>query len=115
MLKLFSRSEPAYPTTLEVRLLTDYCEAMERLRVKLDAPLYLTSACRSPKHDAKIGGHPHNFHSMINGHWGIGRIYTVAGVAAAVGIFVRKRSGPDCCQFAPITLDHRAPSSTKTN
>jgi len=115
MLNLFSRSELACPTIPEVRFTTGFCEALERFRVKLDAPIYLTSACRSPKYNAKVGGHPRKLHSRINGLLGIGRIYAVAGVAAAVVMFVRKRSGPDCRQFAPITLDHRAPNSTKTN
>ena len=109
MLNLFLRSELACPTTPEVRLATGICEALERLRVELDAPIYLTSACRSPKHNAKVGGHPRNLHSIINGHLGIGRFYAVAAVAAAVVMFVR---APDCRQFAPITHDHRAPSST---
>ena len=115
MLNLFLRSELACPTTPEVRLATGFCEALERLRVELDAPIYLTSACRSPKHNAKVGGHPRKLHSRINGLLGIGIFYAVAGVATAVVMFVRKRSGPDYRQFAPIILDHRAPSSTKTN
>ena len=109
MLDHFSHSELACPATDQVRLAAGFGEALERLRVELDEPIYLTSACRSPKHNAKVGDHPRNLHSMINGHWGIGRICAVAAVAAAVVMFVQ---GPDCRQFAPITHDHRAPSST---
>ncbi|MDP6254135.1 MAG: hypothetical protein QGG45_05540 [Alphaproteobacteria bacterium] len=47
MLDHFSRSELACPTTDELRLATGFGEALERLRVELDAPIYLTSACRS--------------------------------------------------------------------
>ena len=56
MLDHFSRSELACPTTDELRLATGFGEALERLRVELDAPIYLTSACRSPTHNAKVGG-----------------------------------------------------------
>ena len=48
MLDHFSRSELACPTTDELRLATGFGEALERLRVELDAPIYLTSACRPP-------------------------------------------------------------------
>ena len=87
-----------------MRIATSFCEALELLRVELDAPIYLTSACRSPKHNAKVGGHPRNLHSMVNGHLRIGRICAVAAVAAAVVMFVWD---PDCRQFTPITHDHR--------
>jgi len=47
MLDHFSHSELACPTTDQVRLATSFGEAVEKLRIKLDAPIYLTSACRS--------------------------------------------------------------------
>ena len=47
MLDHFSHSELACPTTDQVRLATGFGEALERLRVELDEPIYLTSACRS--------------------------------------------------------------------
>ncbi len=72
MLDHFSRSELACPTTDELRLATGFGEALERLRVELDAPIYLTSACRSPTHNAKVGGHPRSLHLTVNGHWGTG-------------------------------------------
>ena len=49
MLDHFSRSELACPTTDELRLASGFGEALERLRVELDAPIYLNSACRSPQ------------------------------------------------------------------
>ena len=55
MLDHFSHSELACPTTDQVRLATGFGEALERLRVDLDAPIYLNSACRSPSHNAKVG------------------------------------------------------------
>ena len=69
MLDHFSRSELACPTTDELRLATGFDEALERLRVELDAPIYLTSACRSPVHNAKVGGHLRSLHLTVNGHW----------------------------------------------
>jgi hypothetical protein len=47
MLDHFSRSELACPMTDELRLATGFGEALERLRVELGAPIYLSSACRS--------------------------------------------------------------------
>ncbi len=55
MLDHFLRSELACPTTDELRLATGFGEALERLRVELDEPIYLTSACRSPLHPAQWG------------------------------------------------------------
>ena len=48
MLNHFSHSELACPTTGELRLASGFGEALERLRVELDEPIYLNSACRSP-------------------------------------------------------------------
>ncbi len=48
MLGHLPRSELVCPPTGEVYLATSFSEAPERLRVELDASLYLTSALRSP-------------------------------------------------------------------
>ena len=72
MLDHFSRSELACPTTDQVRLAAGFGEALERLRVELDEPMHLTSACRSPLHNAKINGHPQSLHLTINSLWGTG-------------------------------------------
>ena len=77
----FSRSELACPTTDELRLATGFGEALERLRVELDAPIYLTSACRSPTHNAKVGGHPRSLHLTVNEHHGTGGTCAVDAVA----------------------------------
>ena len=81
MLDHFSRSELACPTTDELRLATGFGEALERLRVELDAPIYLTSACRSPTHNARVDGHPRSLHLTVNGHWGTGGCCAVDAVA----------------------------------
>ena len=72
MLDRFSHSELACPTTNQVRLAAGFGEALERLRVELDEPMHLTSACRSPLHNAKINGHPQSLHLTINSLWGTG-------------------------------------------
>ena len=72
MLGYFSHSELACPTTDQVRLAAGFGDALERLRVELDEPIYLTSACRSPLHNAKINGHPQSLHLVINSLWGTG-------------------------------------------
>ena len=70
MLDHFSRSELACPTTDQVRLAAGFGEALERLRVELDEPVYLTSACRSPQHNAKVRRHPRSRHLTVNDYWG---------------------------------------------
>ena len=72
MLDHFSHSELACPTTDQVRLASGFGEALEKLRIKLDVPIYLTSACRSPLHNPKISGHPRSLHLIVNGLWGSG-------------------------------------------
>ena len=81
MLDHFSHSELACPTTDQVRLASGFGEALERLRVKLDEPIYLNSACRSPMHNAKVWGHPRSLHLIVNGHWGTGGSCAVNVVA----------------------------------
>ena len=65
MLDHFSHSELACPATDQVRLASGFGEALERLRVELDEPIYLNSACRSPLHNAKISGHPRSLHLIV--------------------------------------------------
>ena len=64
----FLHSELACPTTDQVRLASGFGEALEQLRIKFDAPIYLTSACRSPSHNVKAHGHPRSLHLTINEH-----------------------------------------------
>ena len=89
MLDHFSRSELACPTTGELRLASGFGEALERLRVELDAPIYLNSACRSPMHNARVRGHPRSLHLTVNDHWGTGGTCAV-DVAAMDGQYRAK-------------------------
>ena len=58
MLDHFSHSKLACPTMDQVRLASGFGEALEKLRIKLDAPIYLNSVCRSPSHNAKVKAPP---------------------------------------------------------
>ena len=89
MLDHFSHSELACPTTDQVRLAVGFGEALERLRVELEEPIYLNSACRSPMHNAKINSHPRSLHLVINSHWGAGGCCAV-DVAATNGEYRAK-------------------------
>ena len=89
MLAHFSHSELACPTTDQVRLAAGFGEALERLRVGLDEPIYLNSACRSPLHNAKINGHPQSLHLVVNSLWGTGGTCAV-DVGATGGEFKAK-------------------------
>jgi len=66
MLNHFSRLELACPTTDQVRLAAGFGETLEKLRIKLDEPIYLNSACRLPMHNAKINGHPRSLYPIVN-------------------------------------------------
>ena len=81
MLEHFSHSELACPTTDQVRLASGFGEALEQLRIKLDAPIYITSGCRSPSHNAKVQGPPHSLHLTINEHHTTGGTCAVDAVA----------------------------------
>jgi hypothetical protein len=81
MLNHFSLSELACPTIGELRLASGFGEALERLRIELDAPIYLNSACRSPSHNTKVRGHPRSLHLIVNDHWAAGGTCAVDVVA----------------------------------
>ena len=72
-----------------MRLAAGFGEALERLRVEPDEPIYLNSACRSPLHNAKVDGHTRSLHLVINSHWGTGGT-CVLDVAANDGEFKAK-------------------------
>lgn len=89
MLEHFSQSELACPTTGELRLASGFGEALEQLRIKLDAPIYITSGCRSPSHNVKVRGHPRSLHLSINEHHTAGGTCAV-DAAATDGIYRAK-------------------------
>ena len=81
MLDHFSHSELVCPTIGQLRLAVDFGEALERLRVELDEPVYLNSACRWPMRNTKAGAHPRSLHLIVNGHWGTGGTCAVDSAA----------------------------------
>ena len=81
MLDHFCHSELACPMTGQVRPAAGFAEALEKLRNKLNALIYLTSACRSPMRNAKVDGHPRSLHLIVNGHWAPGGTCAVDVVA----------------------------------
>ena len=89
MLDHFSRSELACPTTGEVRLAAGFGEALEQLRIKFNGPIYLTSDCWSPRHNAKVNGHPRSLHLVVNNNWGTGATCAV-DIAATDGEYRAK-------------------------
>ena len=89
MLDHFSHSELACPTTDQVRLAAGFGEALERLRVELNEPMHLNSACQSPLHNAKVRGHPRSLHLVVNSLWGTGGTCAV-DVGAIDGEFKAK-------------------------
>ena len=56
MLNHFSHSKLAYPTADQVRLATGFGEALERLRVELDAPMLATTSAGGVQASAVIPG-----------------------------------------------------------
>ena len=64
-----------------MHLASDFGEALEQLRIKFDEPIYLTSACRSPGHNAKVWGHPRSLHLTVNEHHTTGGTCAVDVVA----------------------------------
>ena len=61
-----------------MRLASGFGEALEQLRIKLDEPIYLTSACRSPSRKPKARGYPRSLRLTINEHHAIGAICAIA-------------------------------------
>ena len=66
MLDHFSCSELVCSTTGEVHLASGFGAALEHFRITLDAPIYLTIACRSPADNAKVSGYPPSLYLTIN-------------------------------------------------
>lgn len=62
----FTRSELACQGTGELKLSTVLKITLPYLRYKWGKPLIVTSGCRSPEHNRKIGGHPNSLHLTEN-------------------------------------------------
>lgn len=66
----FSDAELACPSTGKVILADGFRAALNDLRHEFGEPMTVNSACRSPEHNAKVGGNPNSFHMFGNAKWG---------------------------------------------
>jgi uncharacterized protein YcbK (DUF882 family) len=60
--KYFSAKEFRCPESGILFVDSELLEQLDALREKLGQPLYVTSGCRSPEHNAKIGGSSKSMH-----------------------------------------------------
>jgi len=65
-LPYFTEEELACPSSGTLRIDSRAAAQLPYLRVTWGAPLYLNSACRSPAHNAKVGGHKFSLHLTEN-------------------------------------------------
>ena len=68
-IEFFTFDELKCKTTGIVKLDPRFAAALPVLRSAWGKPLTLNSVCRSPAHNAKIGGHPNSFHMTENPNW----------------------------------------------
>ena len=62
----FTKEELECKGTGELLLDPNFVTQLRTLRHVLNAPMALTSACRSPSHNEAIGGHPRSLHLTSN-------------------------------------------------
>lgn len=98
-MKYFSDSELQCKGTGVIKLDPRFSEALVTLREAWGKPLITTSVCRSPSHNAKIGGHPNSLHLTENPKWP-----TFGTMACDIGW--RGWSFADRRAFAKLALAH---------
>lgn len=67
--KYFSQDELKCKGTGDLKLSPGFLGELIWLRELFGEPMAVTSCCRSPEHNKKIGGHPRSFHLTENEHW----------------------------------------------
>ena len=67
-LPFFSRDELKCKGSGKVLLDARFAATLPALRVVWGGPLLLTSCCRTPEHNAAVGGHPRSLHLTKNPH-----------------------------------------------
>lgn len=78
-IQYFTTAELACKGSGVLKLDPFFAEALPLLRVAWGEALNVSSVCRSPSHNAKVGGHPTSFHLTDNPKWP-----TVGSMAADV-------------------------------
>ena len=68
-IQYFSESELACKGTGIIKLDPRFAEALPKLREAFGKPMALNSACRTPEHNDKVGGHPTSLHLTKNPKW----------------------------------------------
>lgn len=69
---LFSERELRCPGSGLLILAPGFDERLRELRVEIDAPMVLNSACRSKEYNASLPGHPRSLHVCDEPHWPTG-------------------------------------------
>jgi len=69
-LPFFPSRELACKGSKEILLDSRFAAALPYLRLKFGRAMVLTSCCRSPAHNTKIGGHPRSLHLTVPFHPG---------------------------------------------
>ena len=67
--KFFKEEELKCKGSGELLLAPGFLGELVWLRSIFGRPMVVTSCCRSPEHNKKIGGHPRSLHLTENEHW----------------------------------------------
>ena len=65
----FSRDELECKGTGYLALSPGFLGELVWLRKIFDKPMIVTSCCRTPEHNNKVGGNPRSLHLTVNPHW----------------------------------------------
>lgn len=68
----FSEDELKCKGTGELLLAPGFLGELVWLRKIFDKPMVVTSCCRSPEHNTKVGGNPRSLHMTVNEHHNTG-------------------------------------------
>lgn len=68
-LPFFTRDELACQGTGIIKMDIHLAVHLPLLRLEWGKPLSPSSVCRTPKHNARVGGHPHSMHLTDNPKW----------------------------------------------
>lgn len=66
---LFSRTELACRGSGLLILAPEFADFLLELRLAMDMPMFVNSACRSKEHNRSVNGHPRSLHVCDFPHW----------------------------------------------